>query len=311
MVIDDYVALDNLFMNKRIYSLVVFALAGFLMSCSGPKEGVKEQLLENTRAIARLKTQVELQQELIGRLSDSIKTLADAAKSVQLSLQSLQSSYITLERKLMEKSDTANPAMTSSADFIAELQKDMNSLKVSSSVDGKTIDTVAEKYKPAAGRVIPHFMTEMKANFTDFRYTDRLKKVVARFAASDLKAGLKDYLDDGILRPMVIDIIGRSRSNDVSKILEEAALKTNDADLNMQIGDALIKCKNELGVILLLDQLSSQSLELRLFACRALKKLTGGETFGYNPLQDPKSNEDNVKRWRGWYEESRGKIFAQ
>lgn len=295
---------------SRIYCLLIFLLAA-LASCTSPKDSIREQVFENSREIARLKTQVELQQELIGRLSDSIKTLADTAKSVQLSLQSLQSSYIALERKLMEKNGVANPVETSSADFIAELQKDMDSLKAGSSGDGETIKAVAEKYMSAAGRVIPHFMMEMKANFTDFRYTDRLKKVVAQFSASDLKAGLKDYLDDSILRPMVIDIIGRSRSNEVSKILEESALKTDDADLNMQIGDALIKCKNELGVILLLDLLSSQNLELRLFACRALKKFTGGETFGYDPLSDPKSSEENVKKWRSWYEESRGKIFAQ
>ncbi|MBI4243837.1 MAG: hypothetical protein HY606_07080 [Planctomycetes bacterium] len=291
---------------------VVVLIIQLLIGCASNEQDLSVEVQEHTHQISKLMTQQEIAQEQIGKLADSVKTLLTQIHSFKLELQSLRNSYVDLEKRTLKLEGTSKTA----TDFdiksiLPDLLQEMAKIRSAGQDDIKSIKSVSEKYKEKADIILPYLLEEMKTNVTDWGYIDKLKKLVSMLPPDKITFGLKNNLEDLILRTLIIDIVSKTKDYQLSKILEEIAFKNVEEALKTQLGDALTECRNEFGAVLFIELLSSEADDHKFFAIVSLKKITGGDSFEYDYRLDSKRNANSINKWKEWYQSNKGNLFSK
>ncbi|HEY3227173.1 MAG TPA: hypothetical protein VGK61_09300 [Planctomycetota bacterium] len=151
-------------------------------------------------------------------------------------------------------------------------------------------------------------MVEALRQISSPDYTAALEKVLAKCPVEDLKGPLGKAVEDRIRRTSVARVIGAVGDTGLSKFLETY---TGDADpiIQVELGVALLDCKNRMGVPALLRALRASDSDCRLRAILRLKKVSKGETFGFDLNKSADENAAALKSWDDWWQKEGQKLF--
>jgi hypothetical protein len=121
------------------------------------------------------------------------------------------------------------------------------------------VDEAVKELKPLARYSVPKMVETLK-QISSPDYMASIEKVLAACPVDELTIPLEEALKDRMRRTSVARVVGATKDKGLSKILEPYS---NDADsiTQVEIGQALIACKNRLGVPPLLRALGGGESE--------------------------------------------------
>jgi outer membrane murein-binding lipoprotein Lpp len=164
------------------------------------------------------------------------------------------------------------------------------------------------RLKPFAQHAAPRLLTELRESMTRYDYAKQLEFVLGKMPPAELKVPLQGALKRPGLREAAARIVGATGDKELSKILEDY-LAEGDEDFKLNIGDALVRCRNASGIPLLLQCLRSEQSTTRTIAIAALKKLNRGEDLGYKAQLGVESNAPAIKAWDEWSDKFAKTLF--
>ena len=169
------------------------------------------------------------------------------------------------------------------------------------------VDEAAKELVPLS-RYSAVKMTEGLKQITLPDYVADLEKVLAKCSPLDLKTPLEEALKDRARRSSVARVVGGTRDPGLSRILEPHA---SDADpvVQVEMGQALVACRNKAGVPPLLKALAAPESEIRFQAILSLKRLNKGQAFGYDMNRGADENAAALKSWQEWWQKEGPKLF--
>lgn len=171
----------------------------------------------------------------------------------------------------------------------------------------KTEEAVT-RLKPFAQHAAPRLITELQESIARFDYAKQLEQVLAKFPPAELKVPLQGALKRRTTRESAARVIGSTGDKELSKLLEEY-LAEADEDFKLNIGDSLVKCRNNSGIPLLLQCLRSEQGTTRTIAISTLKKVNRGEDLGYRPQLSVEANAAAIKAWDEWSDKFAKTLF--
>jgi hypothetical protein len=171
----------------------------------------------------------------------------------------------------------------------------------------KTEDAIA-RLKPFAQHAAPRILTEIRDSLTRFDYAKQLEFIMGKLPPAELKVPLQGALKRAGIREAAARIVGSTGDKELSKILEEY-LAEGDEDFRLNVGDALVRCRNGSGIPLLLQCLRSDQGTTRTIAIAALKKLNRGEDLGYRSQLSVEANGIAIKAWDEWSDKFAKTLF--
>jgi len=169
-------------------------------------------------------------------------------------------------------------------------------------------DEAVTRLKPFARLAAPRMVTELKDSIAKYDYTKQLEAILAKFPPADLKLPLQDALKQRGTREAAARVVGAAGDRELSKILEEYLVE-GDEDFRLNIGDALVRCRNGSGIPLLLSCLRSDQGATRTIAISALKKINRGEDLGYRSQLSVEANAAAIKSWDEWSDKFAKNLF--
>ena len=139
-------------------------------------------------------------------------------------------------------------------------------------------------------------------------YVASVEMVLARCPTDELRGPLEAAVKDRARRTSVARVIGSVADPALSKMLEPF---TGDSDPIAQValGQALLDCKNKMGVPPLLKALEAPESEIRFLAVRSLKRVNKGETYGFDMNKKADENAAAIKAWNDWWQKEGPKLF--
>jgi len=174
----------------------------------------------------------------------------------------------------------------------------------------KTTGNVDEAFRdllPIARYATPR-MAEALKQVGDPNYVASVEKTLAKFPATELKGPMEDAAKDRVRRTSVARVIGSTGDKGLSKILEAYA-GDSDPVVQVELGEALLACKNKLGIPPLLSALGASESEIRIRAFLSLKRLNKGETYGYDMNKAADENAAAIRAWHDWWQKDGQKLF--
>ena len=171
----------------------------------------------------------------------------------------------------------------------------------------KTEDAIT-RLKPFAQHAAPRILTEIRESLTRYDYAKQLEYIMGKLPPAELKVPLQGALKRAGLRDAAARVVGATGDKDLSRILEEY-LAEGDEDFRLNVGDALVRCRNGSGIPLLLQCLRSDQGATRTIAIAALKKLNRGEDLGYRSQLSVEANGTAIKAWDEWSDKFAKTLF--
>jgi len=169
------------------------------------------------------------------------------------------------------------------------------------------VDEAVKELMPLARYSVPK-LTEALKQVASPDYVASLEKVLAKFPAAELKGPLEEAAKDRLRRTSVARVVGGAGDKELSKILEPYT-SDPDAIVQVEVGQAMLACKNRMGVPSLLKALGAPESEIRFRAILSLKRLNKGETFGFDMNKSAEENDAAIKAWYDWWARDGQKLF--
>jgi outer membrane murein-binding lipoprotein Lpp len=169
-------------------------------------------------------------------------------------------------------------------------------------------DEAASRLKPYAQHAAPRLIAELRDAIARYEYARQLEQILSKLPPAELRVPLIDALKRRATREAAARVVGATKDKELSKILEEYVGEL-DEDFRLNIGDALVGCRNSAGIPLLLQCLKSESGATRTIAIAALKKVNRGEDLGYRPQLAPEANAAAIKAWDEWSDKFAKTLF--
>lgn len=285
-------------------SLAIAAAALVLLSCSTVQSAPQDSLADK---VARLEAQMTQKYDkahsLVTLLVADVQRLERRLSALESENQLLRIDVKNLTAKLESGGGAQNPGPGQDLVGVAlKIDTALAKLKTTGQVEDAVKELVPlSKY--SAER-----MTEALKQIASPDYVASLEKVLARCPPDDLKRPLGEAVKDRIRRTSVARVIGATGDAGLSKILESF---TGDPDpiVQVELGQALLACKNKAGVPPLLKALRAPESEVRFRALLTLKRLNKGETYGFDMNKGADENADALKSWDDWWQKEGPKLF--
>lgn len=171
----------------------------------------------------------------------------------------------------------------------------------------RNVDEAGKELVPLARYSVPKMVEALK-QIGSSDYVADVEKVLAKCPVTELKGPLEDAVKDRLRRTSAARIVGAVGDLELSKVLEPY-LGDSDPIVQVEFGQALIACKNKMGVPLLIKSLSAPESEIRFRAILSLKRLNKNETYGFDMNKGPEENEAAIKAWHDWHQREGTKLF--
>lgn len=169
------------------------------------------------------------------------------------------------------------------------------------------VDEAARELVPLARYSVPK-MTEAMKQIASPDYVASLEKVLAKCPPGELKAPLEEAVKDRIRRTSAARVVGAAGDKELSRILEPW-LGDPDPIVQVEFGQALIACKNRMGIPPLIKALGASESEIRFRAILSLKRLNKGETYGFDMNKGADDNAAAITSWESWWAKEGQKLF--
>jgi hypothetical protein len=258
-----------------------------------------EELVKRTNGLEKKVGEMDI---MLGTMKTQVARLEDLARTMRGELDALGKA---------PSSNPANPnqpsvesAKTRLEDILLEVETVVTQLR-----GGKLkIEEAVARLKPFAQHAAPRLLTELRESLTRVDYAKQLEIVLGKLPPAELKVPLQGALKRPGLREAAARIVGTTGDKELSKILEDY-LAEGDEDFKLNVGDALVRCRNGSGIPLLLQCLRSDQGTTRTIAISALKKLNRGEHLGYKSQASVESNAAAIKAWDEWSDKFAKTLF--
>ena len=169
------------------------------------------------------------------------------------------------------------------------------------------VDEAAKELVPLARYSVTK-MVELLKNVGAPEYNSTIEKVLAKCPMDELKGPLEDAVKHAPRRTSAARVIGAVGDKGLSKLLEPY-IGDSDPNVQVELGQALLKCKNRMGVPPLLKALRAPESEIRIRAFLDLKRLNKGESYGFDMNRGADENAAALKSWDEWWEKDGKKLF--
>jgi hypothetical protein len=283
--------------------------AGFmvLLSCStvesAPQDSLQDKL---TKLEVQMTQKLDKAHAVYTELTDNLLRLERRLADVEKQNRMLEIDVKKLTEKLNTMGsggprDGSGPA-PDQAEVGIKIDQALAKLKTTGNVD-----EAVRELLPLARYSVTKLVDALK-QIGSPEYAASIEKVLAKFPAAELKSPLDEAVKDRLRRTSVARVVGAVKDASLSKILEPF---TGDSDpiVQVELGQALLECKNRMGVPPLLKALSAPESEIRFRAILSLKRLNKGETYGFDMNKGADENAAALKAWHDWWAKEGLKLF--
>jgi hypothetical protein len=260
-----------------------------------------EELVKRTNGLEKKVGEMDI---LLNTMKAQVARLEDLQRTMQGQIDALG------KAPAQNPSNPSNPAQPGEAakakieDILLEVETVITQLR-----GGKLkVDDAVTRLKPFAQHAAPRILTELRESLARYDYAKQLEYVMGKMPPGELKVPLQGALKRPGLREAAARIVGATGDKELSKILEEY-LAEGDEDFKLNVGDALVRCRNGSGIPLLLQCLRSDQGATRTIAISALKKLNRGEDLGYKAQVSVEANANAIKAWDEWSDKFAKTLF--
>lgn len=240
---------------------------------------------------------------LLNTMKAQVARLEDIAKTMQGQIDALGKAPAAAPAVPGQPAAEA-PRTMKIEDILLEIETVLSQLR-----SGKLkSDEAVTRLKPFAQHAAPRIVTELRESIAKYDYTKLLESILAKFPPTELKVPLMEALKQRGTREAAARVVGAAQDRELSKILEEYLVE-GDEDFRLNVGDALVRCRNGSGIPLLLGCLRSEQGATRTIAISALKKINRGEDLGYRPQLSVEANGQALKSWDDWSDKFAKNLF--
>jgi hypothetical protein len=258
-----------------------------------------EELVKRTNGLEKKVGEMDI---LLNTMKAQVARLEDLARTMQGQIDAL--GRAPAANPGAPEQPTAPAAKMKLEDILLEVETVITQLR-----GGKIKnDEAITRLKPFAQHAAPRLLTELRESLARYDYAKQLEFVMAKLPPGELKVPLQGALKRTGLREAAARIVGATGDKELSKILEEY-LGESDEDFRLNIGDALVHCRNASGIPLLLQCLKSDQAATRTIAIAALKKNNRGEDLGYRAQLGVEANAGAIKAWEEWADKFAKSLF--
>ncbi len=173
---------------------------------------------------------------------------------------------------------------------------------------GGPAEDAARELMPNAKWAAPKLVEAIGKNSLDLPFLAKAEQVLSKFPVEDLKGPLAEGLRDQRRRASMAKVVAGVGDRELSKVLEPHVSDANPYT-QIEIGTALLVCRNRAGVPPLLKVLRAEESEYRLLAIMRLKAVTNGDLKGYDFNKSAADNAEALKAWDAWWEKDGPKLF--
>lgn len=173
---------------------------------------------------------------------------------------------------------------------------------------GGTVEEGLKELVPLSRWSCARMIEALAKHPADRPFIDKIEQVLGKCPVEDLKAPLTEGAKDRTRRITLARVVAAVGDKELSRALEPYAGDVNPFH-QIEVGKALIACKNRNGIPALMKALRAEESEYRLLAIMSLRPLAKGEIFGFDFNRGPAENADSLKRWDAWWESEGQKLF--
>jgi outer membrane murein-binding lipoprotein Lpp len=259
---------------------------------------------EHVKRTTALEKKVGEMDILLNTMKAQVARLEDIAKTMRAEIDAFGKAPSPASQPGQQPAGSEAAKTIKIEDILLEIETVVTQLR-----SGKLkTDEAAAKLKPYAQHAAPRLITELHESIARFDYTKQLETILSKFPPAELKVPLVGALKRRATRDAAARIVGQVKDRELSKILEEY-IGDADEDFRLNVGDALVGCRNSAGIPLLLQCLKSESGATRTIAIAALKKVNRGEDLGYRPQLAVEANAAAIKAWEEWSDKFAKTLF--
>lgn len=259
-----------------------------------------EELVKRTNGVEKKVGEIDI---LVNTMKAQVARLEDLAKTMRAEIDALGKAPAAAPAQPGQPAAEAAKTLKIE-DILLEVETIVTQFR-----SGKLkTDEATAKLKPYAQHAVPRLITELHESVAKFEYTKQLEAVLSKMPPAELKVPLVGALKRRGTREASARIVGMTKDRELSKILEEY-IGDADEDFRLNVGDALVSCRNSSGIPLLLQCLKSDQNATRTIAIAALKKVNRGEDLGYKPQLSVEANAGAIKSWEEWSDKFAKTLF--
>ena len=292
----------------KLVSLSFVAAILVILSCSSVQSAPQDSLQDKlTKLEVQMTQKLDKAHAVYSQLTDDYLRLERRVAALESENQLLRIDVKKLNEKL-EQAGGAGPAREGPApgvdrsEVAIKIDQALTKLKASGNADD-----AAKELIPVARYAVPKMASELK-NRTNPDYVASLENVLAKCPVAELKGPLEETVKDRSRRTSVARVVGLVGDRELSKILEPH-IGDPDPVAQVELGQALLACKNRMGVPPLLKALSAPESEIRFLAIRKLKQLNQNKTFDFDMNKNADENAAAIKAWNDWWTKEGPKLF--
>ena len=278
-----------------------------ILSCSSVESAPQDSLQDKlTKLEVQMTQKLDKAHAVYSQLTDDYLRLERRVAALESENQLLRIDVKKLNEKL-DQTGGGGPARegptpgVDRTEVAIKIDQALSKLKASGNVDD-----AAKELLPVARYAVPKMASELKPGNPD--YVASLEKVLAKCPVTELKGPLEDSVKDRTRRTSVARVVGLVGDRELSKILEPH-IGDPDPIVQIGLGEALLACKNRMGVPPLLKALSAPESEIRFLAIRSLKRLNQNKTFDFDMNKNADENAAAIKSWHDWWAKEGPKLF--
>lgn len=295
-------------------SFLVFLLAA---GCQAPGGSGDQDPLATRSQVDVLAAKVETYNEksfllhrdlskTVMELRERVVALENLVKAYDIEIKRLNEKVAAPPAKVVEVPPavtTPPPPSISSEEALKQIEVQLLKLRQKGDVD-----EIAKALLPIAPQAAARVCEVMKEAIRDVDLLRRLEQLLARMPAGDLKIPLAEALKDPRRRNTAARVVGHAGNLELSRLLEPFTSAAED-DFCLEVGAALVRCRNVVGVPALIRALRSGDRSTRFLALAELRPLSGNNAHGYDSTKDREANADAIRAWEEWFEKNRTKLF--
>ena len=241
--------------------------------------------------------------DLVGKMEKRLGTVENENRLLKIDIDRLTAKLAAVP--VQKDPSVKDPAVKDPELAEASMKIDMALTKLKA---GGSVEDAIKELVPLSRWSAAKMAEALGKNVTDVNFIRALEQVLAKCPAGDLKAPLGEAAKDRLRRASVARVIGTVGDRELSKILEVYIGESSHVQ-QVEIGKALLGCRNKLGVPPLLKSLKAPDSDTRFLAITYLRAVNQGESFNYDFNRTPDDNTAAIKRWDDWAEKEGKKLF--
>lgn len=282
--------------------LSIAAVILVLLSCSSVQSAPQDSLEDKVK-----KLEIQMTQKL-DKARVVYDDLIERLMRVERRVAALENENQLLRidvKKLSEKLESAGARGAPGVD-LSEVGMKIDQALAKLRTTGN-VDEAAKELVPLARYSVTKMIEALKQMGSP-DYVAAVEKVLAKCPVAELKGPLEDAVKARERRTSAARVIGAVGDNGLSKILEPY-IGDSDPIVQVELGQALLSCKNRMGVPPLLKALGAPESEIRFRAILGLKRVNNGQTYGFDMNKGSDENAEALKSWNDWWQKEGQKLF--